>query len=91
MFDPREITIVSGGQTGADRAALDFAIEMKLDFFVQIRFAPSAEHDRLQPASQDVQEAHGYVLCSTRLTPADSRSHLAISVSSCLRPAFVSE
>ena len=27
MFDPREITIVSGGQTGADRAALDFAIE----------------------------------------------------------------
>jgi len=26
-FDPRAITIVSGGQTGADRAALDFAIE----------------------------------------------------------------
>lgn len=26
MFDPRAITIVSGGQTGADRAALDFAI-----------------------------------------------------------------
>lgn len=27
MFDPRAMTIVSGGQTGADRAALDFAIE----------------------------------------------------------------
>ena len=27
MFDPRAITILSGGQTGADRAALDFAIE----------------------------------------------------------------
>lgn len=27
MFDFREITIVSGGQTGADRAALDFAID----------------------------------------------------------------
>ena len=27
MLDLREITIVSGGQTGADRAALDFAIE----------------------------------------------------------------
>ena len=27
MFDPRAITIISGGQTGADRAALDFAIE----------------------------------------------------------------
>jgi len=26
VFRPREITIVSGGQTGADRAALDFAI-----------------------------------------------------------------
>jgi hypothetical protein len=26
VFDLREITIVSGGQTGADRAALDFAI-----------------------------------------------------------------
>ena len=26
MFDLRTITIVSGGQTGADRAALDFAI-----------------------------------------------------------------
>lgn len=26
MFDLRAITIVSGGQTGADRAALDFAI-----------------------------------------------------------------
>jgi hypothetical protein len=25
--DPRAITIISGGQTGADRAALDFAIE----------------------------------------------------------------
>ncbi|MCI0335548.1 MAG: putative molybdenum carrier protein [Planctomycetes bacterium] len=27
MFDFRAITIVSGGQTGADRAALDFALE----------------------------------------------------------------
>lgn len=27
VFDPRAMTIVSGGQTGADRAALDFAIE----------------------------------------------------------------
>lgn len=27
MFDPHAITILSGGQTGADRAALDFAIE----------------------------------------------------------------
>lgn len=27
MFDSRAITIFSGGQTGADRAALDFAIE----------------------------------------------------------------
>ena len=27
MFDLREITLLSGGQTGADRAALDFAIE----------------------------------------------------------------
>lgn len=27
MFDVHEITIISGGQTGADRAALDFAIE----------------------------------------------------------------
>ena len=27
MFDIGELTIVSGGQTGADRAALDFAIE----------------------------------------------------------------
>jgi hypothetical protein len=26
VIDPRTITIVSGGQTGADRAALDFAI-----------------------------------------------------------------
>lgn len=27
VVDPRTITILSGGQTGADRAALDFAIE----------------------------------------------------------------
>jgi hypothetical protein len=27
VFDPNAITIISGGQTGADRAALDFAIE----------------------------------------------------------------
>ena len=27
MFDLRTITIISGGQTGADRAALDFAIQ----------------------------------------------------------------
>jgi hypothetical protein len=27
VFDPSAITIISGGQTGADRAALDFAIE----------------------------------------------------------------
>jgi hypothetical protein len=27
VFDPHAITILSGGQTGADRAALDFAME----------------------------------------------------------------
>lgn len=31
MFDPCAITIISGGQTGADRAALDFAIERGLE------------------------------------------------------------
>ena len=34
--------------------------------------------------------AHGYVRRNTRLTPADRRSHFETSVSSCLRPAFVS-
>ena len=71
--------------------ALGLALEMELQFLAQIGFAPIAEEDGSQPAAQDVPEAHGYVLCSTRLTPADSRSHFATSVSSCLRPALVSE
>ncbi len=35
--------------------------------------------------------ARPYVLASTRLTPADSRSHFDSSVATCFRPAFVSE
>ncbi|MEX0610513.1 MAG: putative molybdenum carrier protein, partial [Pirellulales bacterium] len=30
MIDLRGITIISGGQTGADRAALDFALEHEI-------------------------------------------------------------
>ena len=52
---------------------------------------PPRKKERSQPAVQDVPDAHGYVLCNTRLTPADRRSHFATSASSCLRPAFVSE
>ena len=33
---------------------LDLAIEMELQFFAQIGFAAVAEHDRTQPAVQDV-------------------------------------
>ena len=71
--------------------ALDLAIEMELQLFAQIGFASIAEQDRTQPALQDVKQRARYVLCSTRLTPADSRSHFATSASSCLRPALVSE
>ena len=38
--------------------ALDFAIEMELQFFVQVRFATIAKHDRAQPALHDVPQAH---------------------------------
>ena len=70
---------------------LGLAFEMELQLFAQIGFAAVAEDERSEPAADDVPGAHGYVLCKTRLTPADRRSHFATSVSSCLRPALVSE
>ena len=77
--------------TGRSPAAVGLALEMELQLFVQIGFAAAAKDERAEPAADDVPDAHGYVLCSTRLTPADRRSHFATSVSSCLRPALVSE
>ena len=40
---------------------------------------------------QGTRSRSAYVRASTRLTPADSRSHFDSSVASCFRPAFVSE
>ena len=70
---------------------LGFPFEMELQFLGQLRFTAIAEQQGSQPGSQDVPEAHGQVLCSTRLTPAERRSHFETSTASCLRPAFVSE
>src|SRR4030095_5882051 len=69
--------------------SLRFAFEMELQLFAQVRLTLIAEHERSQTALQDVPQTHGYDLCSTRLTPADSRSHFATSAPSCVRPAFV--
>ena len=70
---------------------LSFAFEMELQFLGQIRFTASAEEQGSESGAQDGPEAHGQVLCNTRLTPVERRSHFETSTSSCLRPAFVSE
>ena len=69
---------------------LGFALEMKLQLFAEIGFTGFAKQQRSQTALQNVPEAH-QVLCNTRLTPADRRSHFETSTASCLRPALVSE
>ena len=71
--------------------SLGFAFEMELEFLAQIGFTAIAEEQGSQSALQNVPEAHGQVLCSTRLTPAERRSHFETSTASWLRPAFVSE
>ena len=70
--------------------AFSFAFEVEGEFLAQIGFASIAEEDGSQTASEHVPVAHGQVFCSTRLTPAERRSHFATSAPSCLRPAFVS-
>ena len=85
---PLETRVLS--RQAARLQPLGLALEMELQLFVQIGFAAAAEDERSEPAADDMPGAHGYVRCNTRLTPADRRSHFATSVSSCLRPAFVS-
>ncbi len=51
-----EARLFSGQAAHLQTIGLSF--EMELQFFAQIRFTAVAEHDRSQPASQDVQEAH---------------------------------
>ena len=59
---------------------------------LQLRFASIAEDERPQRGCRRMcQSRIVYVLSSTRLTPADSRSHFDTSVASCFRPARVSE
>ena len=70
--------------------AFGLAFEMELQLFAQIGFAAAAEQEGSKPAAKDVPGTHGYVLSRTRLTPAESRSHFATSVSTCLCPDLVS-
>jgi hypothetical protein len=70
---------------------LGFAFEMEPQFLAQIGFTAIAEEEGSQPAPESVPESHGQVLCRTRSTPAERRSHFETSMASCLRPAFVSE
>ena len=72
--------------------ALGLAVDVLLQFLVQLRLAAAAKQQRGRAGAEDVPEPHVvYVRASTRLTPADSRSHFDSSVTSCFRPAFVSE
>ena len=68
---------------------LGFAFEMELQLLTQVGLAAIAEEQGSQPASQRIPEAHGQVLCITRLTPADRRSHFETSTASWARPALV--
>ena len=49
MIDLRHITIISGGQTGADRAALDFALEQKISHGGWCPRGRLAEDGRISP------------------------------------------
>jgi hypothetical protein len=71
--------------------ALGFAFEMVLQLLAQIGLAPIPTQQRAHPAPQDVPGASHDVLASTRLTPAERRSHFERSVWTCFRPARVSE
>ena len=56
--------------------AFGLTLEVKLQLLVQVRLAIGAlKEQRSDPAARDVPEAHDQVLCNTRLTPAESRSH----------------
>jgi hypothetical protein len=56
VYDPRTITIISGGQTGADRAALDFAIEHGIPHGGWCPRGRLAEDDEI-PARYQLEEA----------------------------------
>jgi len=49
LADPYSITIISGGQTGADRAALDFAIEQDIRYGGWCPRGRLAEDGRIPP------------------------------------------
>ena len=71
--------------------ALGLAFEMELQLFAQIGFAAGRGKRAIGAGCAGCARARMvYVLCNTRLTPADRRSHFATSASSCLRPALVS-
>ena len=67
------------GRQAAGLQTLGLTFEMELQLFAEIRFAATGKHEGSQPAAQDVPEPLDHVRSSTRLTPADNRSHFATS------------
>src|ERR1700733_6841891 len=62
--------------------------EMKLQFFIELVFAPRFVDQPMQPPHHFAPDSAAR---SIRATASDSRSHFRTSVSNCSRPFFVSE
>ena len=74
----------------------DLQFEMKLEFIMQLISSPVAEKERLDTHQQFVGGLAGIdhrvqPSCTTRLMASERRLQLAVSDSSCLRPAAVRE
>lgn len=76
----RSITIVSGGQTGADRAATDFAIENRISYGGWIPNGRLAEDGRIPARYSGYNEASAAAYSErTRLNVIDSDGTLIVS------------
>ena len=66
---------------------------METQLLVELVLTTAPKQERLHLGDSEIPETQfvPYSLASTRLTPVDNRCHLDVSVSSCFRPARVSE
>lgn len=77
---PATLRIVSGGQTGADRAALDAALELGLDVGGWVPLGRQAEDGPIPPHYPNLQETESpNPAVRTRLNVRDSDATLVLS------------
>jgi hypothetical protein len=80
-----------GTRGGWIRAAPDLLLDLELEMTAQLGIHLLLEPARAHRPAQTAEPCErGHACCSTRATAVATRSHVAVSSASCLRPLFVS-